>query len=994
MVIGDFLAKILPKGGKKILAIQREGFSGFVHLSYESVSEMASAALRYDAKGDTVYHACNGFGELTTVTKSGKVRIKRSQQNVIACRSLYLDIDVGKSNDNKSYNTREEALADVKRFLKAVDLPAPMIVSSGMGLHLYWPFEDDLSVQQWADMAFALQQSADHLGFKVDSTSTNDSARVLRPVGTTWRKYGTEREVKVVRDAGPFDSKAIHHTLTAYTSANMLMGTAAALFTDNDDLTVRVDYPPSSLALVAKHCAQLGHFRDTGSSIGEPQWHKCIGVAKHCVDGEKLAHEWGSKYEGYNYNDTEFKLNNWSFGPSTCEMFRREAPQLCQGCQHEVKSPIQLGYAESTVVEPTAVISDPGAASDETVSKYPEGWSDKFDIVGNTIVARVKDEETGLVKMVSVCSPVVWPVTWLRLEDGTLGIHMKFKPRENVVREFDMPAKALGDARSTRGELASRGIIVNNDKQMAQYLASYAEYMHKVAAEKNTYNQMGWKDDFAAFLIGDTLITRDQLTKVRLGDNFQSEMKSMFNPKGSADAWAAGVNELYNRENGEPYQYTVCSAFGSILTPLMRGEEWHGIPLALTSDESGLGKSTVGKIALSVYANPTSYMVTDSTVLAALNRVGELNNLPFMYDEITKRLEGAQLADILYILSNGKGRERMTQAGKAAKASPGWNSMSILTGNKGIMFQLSESKVNPESTQMRVFEISMDMYERMDTMKLAKGGKETSEHMRHQGIAQDIMSNHSGAAGLKYIQFVIANVQKIENLLRSTFESVAGNLAEQGGHNSKERFYAYHIACTLVGGAIAKKIGLINFDMSNLRKWATNHVKRLRGLSQEYVYSHADKFAMLLDDLVGFTLVTKEMKSLDSRKGIVEAPLMPLRGAVKARCVIGTNRERPQLYIAVSAFDEWCKEQGINPSQFRSELHKMQFIREFSSGGKTVLYDRMRLSKGVPTITSASQRIIEVNYYKAVEQLPDDWRSAEVVELPSRVDGEVTEEVA
>jgi hypothetical protein len=108
---------------------------------------------------------------------------KPNRKSPVAKRALWLDLDF------KDLGSLENALRGLSAFVRAVGLPPPSVyVSSGHGLHVYWPLNRDVPIAEWLPVARALKAKCDELGFAADPTSTADQARVLRCPGTLNRK--------------------------------------------------------------------------------------------------------------------------------------------------------------------------------------------------------------------------------------------------------------------------------------------------------------------------------------------------------------------------------------------------------------------------------------------------------------------------------------------------------------------------------------------------------------------------------------------------------------------------------------------------------------------------------------------------------------------------------------------------------------------------------------------------------------------------------------
>ena len=91
---------------------------------YDSVDAVADAADSFDENGFDVY-----FG-LGTLTEAGN----RKRDNVSHLQSFFLDLDWGPS---KEYPSQVEAIRDLRKFCSKLNLPTPLMVNSGRGVHVY-----------------------------------------------------------------------------------------------------------------------------------------------------------------------------------------------------------------------------------------------------------------------------------------------------------------------------------------------------------------------------------------------------------------------------------------------------------------------------------------------------------------------------------------------------------------------------------------------------------------------------------------------------------------------------------------------------------------------------------------------------------------------------------------------------------------------------------------------------------------------------------------
>jgi hypothetical protein len=118
---------------------------------------------------------------------------------------------------------------------------------------------------------------------------------------------------------------------------------------------VIVEGPPKDFRLIIQECAALARVARTRGCVEEPYWRAAIGVAKHCVEGDKVAHYISSGYAGYDHGETQRKLDNWKTGPATCAEFSKHCGD-CKGCPQwgNIKSPISLGYLNDKQIAQTS----------------------------------------------------------------------------------------------------------------------------------------------------------------------------------------------------------------------------------------------------------------------------------------------------------------------------------------------------------------------------------------------------------------------------------------------------------------------------------------------------------------------------------------------------------------------------------------------------------------------------------------------------------------
>lgn len=347
-----FLRKIWPAQGYYIIARLIDG--KWRHTVCESMNEAAAYALEYDSQGVPTYFALAAYKECRVEReKNGqKYYSVRLQANTRALRAFWFDLDVDPVNEKK-FTSQEAAVDALISFCADTNLPTPMVISSGFGVHCYFVLTDEISPDQWKQTATALKALCTHYKFKADPACTSDPARVLRPVGTWNRKDpASPRPVERIADAPESSYVDFHEkvlialTLIGINPPKPRISGNTESFKANDAFSVQKNFPPSYAYLIADRCQQLRLMRDKHGCIDEPLWYILIQLLRNTVEGEEIIHAWSSGHQTYSSGETDGKIAQVKdMGPPYCATVEGRNPGGCDGCafRGKVISPIQLG---------------------------------------------------------------------------------------------------------------------------------------------------------------------------------------------------------------------------------------------------------------------------------------------------------------------------------------------------------------------------------------------------------------------------------------------------------------------------------------------------------------------------------------------------------------------------------------------------------------------------------------------------------------------------
>jgi hypothetical protein len=358
-----FLRLILPEQGHYVAWIKKSAqkFNVFAF----TIPELWQIIKLADEAGYTAYHACANFKEArhdSKATPRAQRRYGRTKHNTDGAKALWADIDAG---PGKPYADWRDAADAVAEFCKKTELPHPLFVLSGLGLHIYWPLQETLDRETWERYARGLKALCAKHGLHADPTRTADISTVLRTPGTHHRK----REIRRVR-CGPFvqpfqieqfsilleaadKSPTVDREIAQGSSAELPPWLRNGLSDRlSDRATVGMEgFEPSFGEIVAERCEQLRKLRDEQGRLTEPLWYAGLGVLAHCEDGDELAHEWSSGDPRYTEHETHERLERARqlSGATTCNRFHDLNPKTCLRCPFwgKLKSPIILGRKKS-----------------------------------------------------------------------------------------------------------------------------------------------------------------------------------------------------------------------------------------------------------------------------------------------------------------------------------------------------------------------------------------------------------------------------------------------------------------------------------------------------------------------------------------------------------------------------------------------------------------------------------------------------------------------
>jgi hypothetical protein len=828
MGITDFFNKVLPplsNNNNYVLLSAKGGTNIIWNSAYTSIEKLVAAVLKIDQTPTTVYFAIGTFtGNLGTHPDTGKPKVFRKQSMASTFRTLACDVDVG---PKYVYQTKKDAAKALMTACSAIKLPMPMLVSSGNGIHAYWPFHETLGAQHWLKLSLALRAALQSQQVAIDPGKVHDLSMVLRPPGSHHKKDPDNwREVKVVRDAPAVSCIDLAKALTSFRQAAPQAAPQAP--TRRSSVAAALTVNPVDLDAIRAGCAQVDALLASGGKTGsdgtptkEPLWRASLGLAKYTTSPEQSVERLCGKHPDYDLQENLDKMDRWSGGPPTCATFAALQPAACAACAFSgvVKSPVSIPTTPlpTTVQAPTGVVTVqlPKRYSTKNGAIYytPPDGSDPVLISPYEmyIVSRVADREENR-------------------QTAKILVHLPLTgPR---VIEIDVAVIAQGGAELTKA-LAMKQIYITADpRPLRAYLMTYLKELQKSSPMEYYFKNFGWQPD-GRFVLGSKIVEKGNIIDSGHCEGPVKDYVPEMQQKGSLETWSK-LTQLFAQPGAEYHGLVFLMMAGS---PLMIGSGLASVLVNSYSRESGTGKTITARLGLSVYGKPSKLIRTvNDTDNALYKHFGIMNSVGAYIDELTT-MDVERLRALVFTLQEGRERDRVKQTADGFREKATWD-MPVFASSNRDMYDLLSTRMSSEAERLRVLQFPLKRlpcFEQSTDIGFA--------------ISRALEHNH-GVAGPE----IVAEIQRLggpHEVYNRHYKMFTKKY--NCGFSGPERFYQTMFVVADAIGDIMSRLGLLRFNYRETIRVALEYIRDLRtngtghddvvgvDLLSQFLNEHADK---------------------------------------------------------------------------------------------------------------------------------------------------------
>lgn len=316
-----------------------------------------------------------------------------------------------------------------------------------------------------------------------------------------------------------------------------------------------------------------------------------------------------------------------------------------------------------------------------------------------------------------ICGPLHVEAQTADEGGNSYGRLLRFKTTRNQWREWAMPMHLLkASGEELRGELLDMGLAIAPDQK--QLLSKYLQAMTP-NKQMLCSASVGWCN--GVYVLPTEVIGQSADSAVifqhpaRIGDECSTA--------GTLEDWQSSISTL---AMGNPLMMLAMSV--AFAGPLLHPCHAESGGLHIVGDSSA-GKSTIQKVAVSIYGSP-EYRRSWRATANGLEGTAALHNDGLLaLDEISE-CEPKQVGATIYMLGNGQGKQRASRTG-AARSVARWRTVLLSTGERTIGATMLEGGQRQKTGQsLRLLDLPTDRkHGAFDDLHHFDGGQALADHL-------------------------------------------------------------------------------------------------------------------------------------------------------------------------------------------------------------------------------------------------------------------------
>lgn len=251
-----------------------------------------------------------------------------------------------------------------------------------------------------------------------------------------------------------------------------------------------------------------------------------------------------------------------------------------------------------------------------------------------------------------------------------------FRTPRHGWRSVVLPKSVIFDARKIMA-LADAGFTVNSEmaKGLVKWLAALEAANSDIIPQTSSVSKLGWRREREFILPG-----KDARYIVDAEDLPTQNVITGFAVVGDYGVWLEAMRHLRTKPRA---RFILAASFAAPLLKIV-GQRIFAV---YNWGESRDGKSAALHAAMSVWGRPEDLIISANSSATGIERTAEiLTDLPLginEYETVADRKKPDFIDPVIYMLSEGKGRQRGTRTGLQRVAS--WRTIAIMNGENSLV---------------------------------------------------------------------------------------------------------------------------------------------------------------------------------------------------------------------------------------------------------------------------------------------------------------------
>jgi hypothetical protein len=247
-----------------------------------------------------------------------------------------------------------------------------------------------------------------------------------------------------------------------------------------------------------------------------------------------------------------------------------------------------------------------------------------------------------------------------------------------------------------------------------------------------------------------------------------------------------------------------------------------------------------------------------------------------------------------------------------------WKTLFGTTGNTSMLERIALFKALPQAEAQRVLEC------RVEPVKFATKAETDA--------FSTAVKENFGHAGIVFLQYVLNNLDAVKELA----VTVQRRLDAESRLSAENRYWSALASRTIAGLMLAKKAGLINWQIAPIVQWIVKVMAEAKLMVSEM---NVDVEAQLTDYMAENYNNMLRIKSTDDARGTAGSldKIIPPDSSPRGHFVARYEYDVKKLYLLIKPLKEWCGKQQINYAGLVDGL---------KTGSTKAVKAKVRLGKG------------------------------------------------